>query len=279
MDLFANRRIVIATKHGKEQVLAPLLSTGLNAFPLIVNELDTDQLGTFTGEVERGESPLATARLKCYMAMALADCDLAIASEGSFGQHPVTFFTTCNEELLLLVDKKNNLEIVSKKFSIDTNFGGCEVKSYEALKQFARKAVFPSHKLILKKSEKDCEGIIKGISSWKALKQAYESLVTNQKSVFVETDMRAMNNPTRMTVIAEAAQQLIEKVKSHCPKCNTPGFGIISVDRGLPCSWCLMPTASTLYFNYQCSQCKFEKKELNPNQQNEDPMFCDYCNP
>ena len=132
MDLFKNRKIVIATKHGKEEVLAPLLAHELQLVPFVVDGLDTDQLGTFTGEVERGESPLATARLKCYMAMALADCDIAIASEGSFGHHPYIFFASCDEELVLLIDKKNNLEVVGKKLSTETNFSGREIKNLQA---------------------------------------------------------------------------------------------------------------------------------------------------
>ena len=68
--------------------------------------LDTDQLGTFTGEVERKSDPITTARNKCVVAMELSNCDLAIASEGSFGPHPSISFIPADDEFLLFIDKK-----------------------------------------------------------------------------------------------------------------------------------------------------------------------------
>jgi hypothetical protein len=38
--------------------------------------------------------------------------------------------------------------------------------------------------------------------------------------------MRAMYNPSRMTVIQNATKKLVEKINSCCPHCNIPGFGI-----------------------------------------------------
>ncbi|MBJ7429162.1 MAG: hypothetical protein JHD28_09430, partial [Bacteroidia bacterium] len=89
--MFNNRKIVIATKHKKEQVIAPLLLEEFNINAIICEQLDTDQLGTFSGEIERNLSPIEAAKRKCYMAMELTQCDLAIASEGSFGPHPTLF--------------------------------------------------------------------------------------------------------------------------------------------------------------------------------------------
>jgi hypothetical protein len=45
-------------------------------------------------------------------------------------------------------------------------------------------------------------------------------------TTYVETDMRAMYNPSRMTVIQNATKKLVEKINSCCPNCNIPGFGI-----------------------------------------------------
>jgi hypothetical protein len=49
-------------------------------------------------------------------------------------------------------------------------------------------------------------------------------------TTFVETDMRAMYNPSRMTVIQNATKK--EKINSCCPHCNIPGFGITDAKRG-----------------------------------------------
>ena len=48
--------------------------------------------------------------------------DLAIASEGSFGPHPQLFFGYCNEEWLVIKDKKNNAEWFAKIISTFTSF-------------------------------------------------------------------------------------------------------------------------------------------------------------
>lgn len=95
--MFEGRKLVIATKHQKEQVLSPLLSHSLGVHVIVPNNLDTDLLGTFSGEVERKHDPITTARLKCQWAMDLTNCDLAVASEGSFGSHPAAFFLPANE--------------------------------------------------------------------------------------------------------------------------------------------------------------------------------------
>ncbi len=71
MNLFSGRKLVIATKHKKEKIIGPLAASRLGVLPVVPAGLDTDQLGTFTGEIERPADPLTTARKKCEMAMAL----------------------------------------------------------------------------------------------------------------------------------------------------------------------------------------------------------------
>ena len=98
--MFKGRNIVLATKHGKENVMAPLLEKelGLNCF--LATDLDTDLLGTFSGEVERKKNSLETARDKCLLAMELTNAELAISNEGSFGAHPQLFFLPADEEII-----------------------------------------------------------------------------------------------------------------------------------------------------------------------------------
>nr|WP_255502149.1 DUF6671 family protein [Algoriphagus sp. AK58] len=125
-ELFSSRRLVIATKHGKERVLQPLFDEKLGVKSELAEGLDTDLLGTFSGEIERTLDPISTAKRKCELAMELSGADLALASEGSFGAHPSAFFLPANEEWLLLLDRKNQLEIFARHLSIETNFGGQE---------------------------------------------------------------------------------------------------------------------------------------------------------
>jgi len=278
--MFQNRKLLIATKHQKENVIAPILEKELGLICFIDQTFDTDTLGTFTGEVERELDPISTAREKCLQAMKINDCELGIASEGSFGPHPSLFFVSADDELLIFIDKKNNLEIVARELIIETNFNGKELKTENELLDFANSIGFPAHGLILRKSKDDLSEIHKGITDLEFLKTTFNHLHSKYNSVYVETDMRAMYNPTRMKVIKKATEKLVEKIKSACPECQTPGFGITQAKKGLECSLCGSPTNSTLSYIYQCQHCKYTKEDMYPNKKKtEDPMYCDYCNP
>jgi len=279
-NIFDDRKIVIATKHDKEKVITPHLEKKLNIKSFIPNYFDTDELGTFSGEIERKNDPLSTVRSKCLMAMKLAGCDLGIASEGSFGPHPALFFVPADDEILILIDKKNKLEIVVREISTDTNFNGQIIENKVQLKEFAVKVKFPSHGLIAKKSPNDFSDIEKGIMTWDRLLHVYDYFKTTYNSIYLETDMRAMNNPTRMNVIEKAAIKLIEKINCLCPQCHTPGFGVVDYKKGLPCETCKYPTNSTLSLIHRCQKCNYQVEQKYPHgKKSEDPMFCDRCNP
>lgn len=114
--------------------------------------------------------------------MKASNCDLGIASEGYFGAHPTLFFIPADDEILIFIDQKNNLEIVAREISTKTNFKGKIVKTYEELLDFAKNALFPSHALILRNGREENEGIIKGIRSSEELKQAFESIHSAKKN-------------------------------------------------------------------------------------------------
>ena len=278
--MFESRRVVIATKHKKEKVIAPILEKGLGVHCFLPEDFDTDILGTFTGEVDREIDPVSTARKKCLMAMELSNCDLGIASEGSFGAHPSLFFANADDEFLIFIDKKNDLEILVRELSIATNFNSSEINNEQELLEFARIAKFPSHAMILRKSKTNTKAIVKGLTNENELKKIAEQMLEKYGSFYVETDMRAMYNPSRMMVIEEATKKLVDKINSYCPQCNTPGFGIVEAKKGLECSLCGLPTNSTLSFIYKCIKCSFKKEEMYPHKKRaEDPMYCDFCNP
>jgi hypothetical protein len=278
--IFKDRKLIIATKHHKEMVIAPILTEALGVDCSVPDNFDTDLLGTFSGEIERKSDPISTVRQKCLMAMEQNNCDLGLASEGSFGAHPTVYFATANEELLIFIDKKNNLEVIVREISTATNFNAKEIQNTRDLLDFADKAYFPSHSLILRKSKDENLDIIKGISDKESLLKAYSYLFEKYGTVYVETDMRAMYNPMRMAVIEGAAKKLVEKINSLCPSCQTPGFDITDFKEGLECSLCYMPTQSIKSLIYSCQHCKYTKEEMYPkNKTSEDPMYCDFCNP
>ncbi len=266
--------------HRKEQVLAPLLEKELKVKCFVSEDFDTNRFGTFSGEIERKESAHQTVRNKCLAAMDAIGCDLAVASEGSFGSHPISPFLPANEEMVIFIDKKNDLEILGRVVEIETNFAKEEVSNWDELKEFSERVYFPSHALILRYSESSGSEIIKGINDIRVLEESFKKFINKESSILVETDMRALYNPTRMQAIGKAGKNLIENILSCCPKCKTPGFSASSAKPGLPCQLCGTPSRSIFSITYQCKKCQFQiEKEFPHGKQYEDPMYCDRCNP
>lgn len=280
-SMFENRALYIATKHGKERVISPMLIKYLGVLPFTNDLIDTDSLGTFTGEIERTLSPIEAARQKCMMAYEMIRCDLVLASEGSFGAHPYYGFIPANEEFLVFKDFKNNIEIVQRHLSTKTNHNAKDISSLEDLIQFSKQSNFPSHGLVLRKKNKAGDVFIKGITTHDDLLNSFEKLKQDgAEGISVETDMRAMFNPTRMKVIAECAEKLVSKIKSCCPNCDYPGFSVTSHESGLPCQLCGLPTKSTLTAISSCLKCSYTLQKQFPNgKTHEEPTFCDFCNP
>jgi hypothetical protein len=274
-ELFA-----IATMHKKEQVIAPLFASEFGAIAMVPENINTDALGTFSGEIPRVGDMHTAAQKKCLMAMDLLNLDFGVASEGSFGPHPECGYIPAATECIVFIDRKSGLEIHETIMSIETNFLAQHIATESELREFATHVGFPSHGLILRNSDGASDGLFKGLQEEDKLMGAFHSLQKEYGSVFVETDMRAMYNPTRMKMIAKCAQKLIDKINSNCPECATPGFGVGDVICGLPCKLCGLPTRSVLAHLYICNICGCRTEKMYPlDKLDEDPMFCDYCNP
>ena len=278
--IFKDRTIVIATMHGKERVIAPILERELKAKCMTILDFDTDTFGTFSGEIERKDAPVITLKAKAYAAIMKREEDLVIASEGSFGPHPSYFSGPANEEMVILIDTRNDIEIIGRHFTEKTNFNHGEVKNMKDLDEFVEHIGYPEHGIILQTvdSEKK-KRVYKDFKTFEDLKIKARKLLKNGSTVRVETDMRAMNNPTRMVAIELAVKDLVKNIKSQCPGCSAPGFVISDVVRGLLCGTCNFPTKSISAYIYKCKKCGYGKKVLREGISEEDPMYCNFCNP
>lgn len=274
--VWTDKTAVVCTMHGKETVIKPALhSLGLN---WISANFDTDQFGTFSTEVARVNSPLETARKKCQLAFDNTDATIAIASEGSFGPHPMIPFLPINEEIILFSDREQDIEISISSLSTETNFSSKYCTTWEDVESFAKHVGFPTHGLILK-----ADGVTKvhkGINNPDLLQALFEQVMKTSNGFTLETDMRAMFNPTRMKHIYLAAEKLSSRLLSCCPSCHKPGFGEERVESGLPCALCGLPTDSILLKEVTCVHCQHQSITTFPNgKEHEDPQFCSYCNP
>jgi hypothetical protein len=278
-SIFKDRTVIIATMHGKEKVIAPILERELGVRCHTDSGLNTDVFGTFTGEIERKDTPMATVRAKALAALAQTDETLVVASEGSFGPHPENFFIPGNEEIVILIDANNEIEVAGKFLTQKTNYNHSEIQSLADLEAFLNKIGYPEHRVIIRAQDADNQiKILKNFKSYRVLKSRVRKLMAMGIVVQVETDMRAMNNPTRMIAIEQAVIDLLKNLKSLCPECHTPGFTISEGISGLPCSFCGCPTKSTKAYLYGCKKCLHTCKRPKANVAFEDPMYCMYCN-
>ncbi len=281
---FKNRVCILATMHKKEQVMVRPLEAQLQMQVIIPQAFNTDSFGTFSREIKRMGTQLEAARLKAQQVLEVTGESLAVTSEGSFFPHPILPYCACDRELVLLLDKTNDIEIVGTEISLETNYSHTSVKTVSEALAFAEKAGFPSHGLIVMESPKPQknEMIFKGIVTEEKLINAVTKVMESspKKTAHVETDMRAMYNPSRMKVIAQATHNLIEKILNTCPNCNWPGFDIIETIPGLTCEICHFPTDLIKSEIYQCKKCNFQQTKDFPNGVKfADPTYCNYCNP
>lgn len=86
---YEHETAVLATMHGKQVAVGPPFREILGLKLRLPDDIDTDALGTFTGEVERKGTMLETAIAKARLGMELTGSKLGLASEGSYGPHPV----------------------------------------------------------------------------------------------------------------------------------------------------------------------------------------------
>lgn len=270
--------------HQKERVIAPLLEQELGIKVVVPQNFDTDAFGTFTREIPRPADQFKAARLKAEKALSVTCESLALASEGTFGPHPLIPYLPCNQEIVVLLDKVHDLEIFGQEFSTETNYSHQCVTTVEQAYDFALKVGFPEHGLVVMSdsSTTNQSEIIKGITTEEQLLESVKRLLTQSIncSVHVETDMRALYNPTRMKNIEKATWDLLKKLNQLCPNCSWPGFEVVSRKEGLPCALCNLPTQLTHSVIYECKKCEFNQEVLFPNGlEKADPSQCMYCNP
>lgn len=277
---YTNQVCSLASMHEKDRAISPWFESLLGC-KVLTAKINTDLLGTFSGEIERELSPSACVKEKCYRGMEEGNTQLGIASEGSFGPYPFLPFAYADHEILFFTDKVLGFELMISKVFLETNFSGKWVHNTDELLAFAKKALFPSHALILRPTNTNPAACVyKGIQDVKNLEEAFAKCInqSTDKKVWVETDMRAHMNPTRMKAIGELAKEMACRLSTSCPACDIPGWGMVSKIKGLGCMACGAPTEVPLKEIYSCCKCEY-KIEASPEIRHADPQYCQFCNP
>ena len=278
---YAGRRVCLTTRHGKQRALARPFWAGLGA-GLVVSDADTDQLGTFSGEVERCGDALSTCRRKAELGLVASGFSLGLASEGSFGPHPALPLLNAGLELLLFVDRERQIEVVEQRLELRTNYSRFRLDPGADPLPWLQRIGFPRHAVIVRPEADPPTPCVKGIQSLEALQQAIARCRAAGASepLVLDTDMRAHLNPTRMAAIRRLGFQLVRRLASPCPACQSPGWGRTGTRPGLPCSWCGSPTELTRSEVWGCVACDHSEERPRADGRLEaDPGHCPYCNP
>lgn len=280
---YCDRMAALATKHNKQRALALPFRCGAGLSLRVPEALDTDLLGTFTGEIERIGTPGEVARRKARRGMVSANLPLGLASEGSFGPHPLMPFVPSDFELLVFVDDIEGFSVTEEIVTHETNYAREECAALHEVMAFAKRVGFPSHGVIVRPvGNPDTALIRKGIFSDEELARTFAAAISGSPEgrVAVETDMRAHINPTRMRVLRRLGARLVRRLRTHCPRCNCPGFGRAGTAPGLPCSDCGEPTEMTLHEIHACPRCAERRHQPRADgRTSASPQHCPFCNP
>jgi hypothetical protein len=279
---YHGRRAAIGTMHAKERVIAPALSRCLGLIVEDAEGIDTDALGTFSGEIPRAGDIVEAARAKARLAIAHNGAEIGIGSEGAFGPHPVIPFLASGIELIALVDEENDHEIVVQRRT-HTNYDSIITRTGENIAPFLARIGFPAHAVIVRpEGRSDAVGLVKGVTDHESLDRAIcaAAALSSTGHAQVQTDMRAHLNPARMKTIAFVARALAVRAARLCPECRAPGFGLRDALRGLACAACGAPTRRIRAELHGCLKCGFRcLKRERPASLRADAMWCDVCNP
>lgn len=275
---YAGRSASLATRHDKLPLVAPAFA---DIVGLVVVEapVDTDRFGTFSGERARCGSALDAAVAKARDGMRELGLPVGLASEGTIsplGLVPVHLDT----ELVVIVDDVEGFvlaeyasshAIVAHSFVIEP---GDEFDEREL-----SRAGFPEHGLIVRTDGVANPEMTKGIHDRDQLACAIaDSFRKGAPRVIVESDLRASHSPSRRPTIELAAKKLAERLACTCRSCGCPGWGVVDVERGLPCSDCRAATDLVCAEVHGCPRCD-ERTTVPLTSVFADPSRCGRCNP
>ena len=282
---------VLATRHGKLGLIAPALARV--GYALRAVDVDTDVLGTFSGEVPRPGPPHEVAVAKARLAMDATGARVGVASEGTVGPSPTVTFANADVELVVLVDDLLGITVVGRHVSHDLRVVGEDVApeqlegggpagaSVDGLLARAGVSGPDGHHLIVRPADGPSGPIVKAIGDRATLVDAVRraAALSSDGRARIETDLRAHLCPSRRPAIAAAAEDLALRLGSRCPACASPGWGVVRTLAGRPCADCGAPTAAVLADVEACVACTEERERPRADAGPVDPARCGWCNP
>lgn len=300
MQLYRGQRLALGTMHAKERAIAPPFARVLAAEIVVPEGLDTDAFGTFMGDVERVGTMLDAARAKARLAMQRTGLCRGIASEGSYGAHPLIPLIPGGSELVLFIDDERGIEVKYSFVVPRTNYDSHVCSGDDDIAPVLQRWGFPRHAITVRphqvsRAGGEGAGLDRGagvmpapVPRFKGLRARCEiddavrlcAAASADGKACLVPDMRAHVNPTRMAMIRVAATRLARRIASLCPACQSPGFGVADLQRGLPCAACGAATPLATAEIHRCVACSYATaRPLRRLVIAADPRHCPLCNP
>jgi hypothetical protein len=272
-------RAAIATKHGKEALFAPAFARlGVDVF---VADVDTDEFGTFAGEIEREGTAVETVERKARAAIHVTGAPIGLASEGSFGPHPGIPFALVDTECVAWLDDANDHLVIERASEVTRIPAAASISDVDEVDSLRISTLMPDQAAIVVSEFADRRSRrvhAKGITEVDELRAVVaEALAASDGTVIVEPDLRAHLCPDRRAVITSAVQRLVTRLACECPQCAAPGFGPVRTIPGRPCALCGLPTTLPAIEVLSCTRCGSERERAFT--ATADPTHCDRCNP
>lgn len=268
--------IAFATMHGKEQLARGPFRTILGAAVLAPAGIDTDQFGSFAGDIPRTLTPQQAARSKALLGLRAAGLTSGLASEGSFTTE-YGWLTRQNEHLLFL-DQARGIELIeSRTASFPVPPGRHILTSAQAL-SYATRLGFPHQGVIVQAHHDHGIAAYKDTQSNADLEATVDRLLCENVPVSVLPDYRAHRSPARADIIRNLCSRMAQRLSTPCPGCRSPGYGRVKTIPGLPCGTCGQPTHLPAADIHACSTC--DTTHTRPRTSTlADPQWCETCNP
>lgn len=267
---YAGAVISVGTLHGKHTQFQPAFGRCHHATLHPTRTVDTDLLGTFTGETPRTLTPLEAATAKAHAALDESGGSYALATEASYAVAGGLFGPVIHEELVVFLDTTRGIRVTEQHRGFVTVAPPRTVHTHAEADAYLTRIGFPHQGVVLRA---DDVVVVKGITDRDTIRRALR-----RGPVTLEPDLRAHHNPARRRTLRRLSWTLTTRLHTPCPACDAPGYGITGTIPGLPCRWCGAPTRTARADLHSCPACTHHTTHPRPNT-SADPATCDTCNP
>ena len=281
VDRLSGQTVAMATMHGKDRAFGPVFAHRFGITLVVPDGIDTDRLGTFTGEVPRPGSIEETVISKARLGAEISGLNLSLASEGAYGPHPHIPFLGAGVEVAVSYDAGSGRVVREHLFDEKPVYGHLDVMGDTDITGFLARIGFPQQAVIVRHKDR-FDHMVKGLQDRDDLDAAIERLRRQAPAdpIFLQTDMRAHLNPKRVETLGRLAEKLAARLATDCPSCSAPGFGLTTTEKGLPCECCGCTTDFVRMEIWSCTACGHrEKRPRRDGKTGADPRLCAICNP